>query len=85
MGCKDISKSNWNITSAVTLQKDYRIGVPKQGYYEEILNSDSSEYWGSNVGNYGGMWSENISWQGKWNSMTVTIAPLGAIFFKYKK
>lgn len=66
-------------------RKDYRIGVPKQGYYQEILNSDSCEYWGSNTGNYGGMWSENISWQGKWHSMAVTIPPLGALFFKYKK
>ena len=66
-------------------RQDYRIGVPKSGYYKEVLNSDSDKYWGSNVGNYGGMWAENIPWQGKWHSMAVTIPPLGALFFKLTK
>ena len=63
-------------------RQNYRIGVPKSGYYKEVLNSDSDKYWGSNVGNYGGMWAENIPWQGKWHSMAITIPPLGALFFK---
>lgn len=64
---------------------NYRIGVPESGYYEEIFNSDSWEYWGSNQGNYGGKWSENIYWQGKHNSLNIDIPPLAGVYFKLKK
>ena len=33
----------------------WRIGVPEPGRYDEILNSDSELYGGSNVGNLGGV------------------------------
>jgi len=34
----------------------YRVGVPRGGFYKEILNSDASEYAGSGLGNFG--WCE---------------------------
>lgn len=61
---------------------NYRIGVPECRVYKEILNSDSNIYWGSNVGNNGGIQSENIPWQGKPCSINITIPPLGAIILK---
>ncbi|MBU2591176.1 MAG: 1,4-alpha-glucan branching protein GlgB [Nitrospinota bacterium] len=61
---------------------NYRIGVPECRFYKEILNSDSNIYWGSNVGNNGGVQSENIPWQGKPCSINITIPPLGAIILK---
>lgn len=66
-------------------RKNYRIGVNRPGYYSEIFNSDSGDYWGGNIGNYGGMWTEEIAWQGKAHSLNITLPPLGAVFFKYKK
>ena len=33
--------------------RDYRVGVPKGGYYKELFSSDSKFYAGSNVGNLG--------------------------------
>ena len=33
----------------------YRIGVPEDGWYRELLNSDSETYGGGNVGNGGGV------------------------------
>ena len=33
---------------------DYWVGVPKPGYYKELLNSDASQYGGSGLGNDGG-------------------------------
>src|SRR4029079_8925611 len=44
-----------NFTPVV--RDSYRIGVPRGGYYREILNTDSDIYGGSNVGNHGGAWS----------------------------
>ncbi len=35
----------------------YRIGVPADAYYREIINSDSMYYGGSNLGNGGGVQS----------------------------
>jgi 1,4-alpha-glucan branching enzyme len=68
-----------------TLHTGYRIGVPVSGYYEEIFNSDSEIYGGSNQGNKGGMHSEKIECQGKQNSMLITVPPLGVVYFKLKE
>lgn len=61
---------------------NYRLGVPKEGFYQEILNSDSEMYSGSNIGNYGGKWSEQIGWNGRWNSITLDVPPLAVVGFK---
>ncbi|UCG68837.1 MAG: 1,4-alpha-glucan branching protein GlgB [Thermoplasmata archaeon] len=61
---------------------DYRIGVPKKGFYREILNSDASEYGGSGIGNRGGVDSEEISWHGRPHSLKLTLPPLGMLIFK---
>ena len=34
-------------------RQKYRFGVPEEGFYEEILNSDSELFGGSNMGNGG--------------------------------
>ncbi len=63
----------------------YRIGVPKEGFYKEILNSDSELFGGSNMGNYLGMHTERIKAQGKAHSLCLTLPPLGALVFKLQK
>lgn len=60
----------------------YRIGVPRAGYYKEILNSDSEVYGGGNRGNAGGVWSMPIPWQGKHQLLELTLPPLGLIVLK---
>ncbi|MBF0472157.1 MAG: 1,4-alpha-glucan branching protein GlgB [Nitrospirae bacterium] len=65
-----------------TPRQNYRIGVPYEGFYQEILNSDSEVYWGSNVGNWGGFHSDSIWWQGRPHSLNLNLPPLGAVFFK---
>jgi 1,4-alpha-glucan branching enzyme len=66
-------------------RQHYRIGVPKPGYYQEILNSDSETYWGSNMGNSGGVWSENIAWAGHYHSLSLTLPPLSTVIFRSPK
>lgn len=61
---------------------NYRIGVPESGYYKELLNSDSSIYGGSNMGNRGGVMAENISWHGFPYSINLILPPLGGLIFK---
>jgi 1,4-alpha-glucan branching enzyme len=60
----------------------YRIGVPEHCHYREVLNSDSYEYWGSNLGNGGGVYSQAIPWHGQPCSMEITFPPLAVVYFK---
>ncbi|HEX6550870.1 MAG TPA: 1,4-alpha-glucan branching protein GlgB, partial [Gammaproteobacteria bacterium] len=57
----------------------YRIGVPVNGYYRELFNSDSNCYGGSNVGNLGGVSSEPLACMGRPHSLTLTLPPLGGV------
>ncbi len=66
-------------------QHNYRFGVNEAGIYEEILNSDSELYKGSNLGNLGQVASENVPSHGKEQSLSVTIPPLSTVFFKWQK
>src|SRR5437867_1812909 len=38
---------------------NYRLGIPESGFYREIINTDAETYGGSNIGNYGGVESED--------------------------
>jgi 1,4-alpha-glucan branching enzyme len=61
---------------------DYRIGVPHEGYYRELLNSDASAYGGSNVGNAGGVQTSALPSHGLPHSLAVTLPPLSVLFLK---
>lgn len=57
---------------------NYRIGVATPGEYQEIFNSDSSYYGGSNVGNCS-VSSEHIPWMGLPHCLNLTLPPLAGI------
>jgi 1,4-alpha-glucan branching enzyme len=62
---------------------DYRIGVPQAGEYEEILNSDSEFYGGSNVGNGAGpLATEPVAWMDHEQSLRISLPPLAAIVLR---
>jgi 1,4-alpha-glucan branching enzyme len=61
----------------------YMIGVPRPGHYEEIMNTDSATYGGSNVGNLGGMNAGEAPWMGRQYSLSLTLPPLAAVFLKW--
>ncbi len=60
----------------------YRIGVPFPGVYEEILNSDSTYYGGSNLGNAGRLEAEPLPWMGRPYSLNITLPPLAGVIFR---
>lgn len=62
-------------------RENYRIGVPKEGFYTEIFNSDSKYYDGTNVGN-GSIPSEPVPWMNQEHSICLTLPPLGAVILK---
>ena len=64
------------------LRTGYRVGVPHEGYWRELLNSDSTIYWGGGNGNMGGAWADPNGWHGRSHSLMLTIPPLGVLFLK---
>ena len=69
-----------NFTPA--LKYDYRVGVPRGGFWRELLNSDAEIYGGSGKGNKGGIHADPIPVQGREFSLSLTLPPLGILFFK---
>ncbi|MFH1031314.1 MAG: 1,4-alpha-glucan branching protein GlgB [Chloroflexota bacterium] len=61
---------------------NYRIGVPRNGFWQEVLNSDASAYGGSGLGNLGGIAAEQIPIHHRLNSINLTLPPLSILFFK---
>ena len=61
---------------------NYRIGVPQPGFWRELLNSDAKEYGGSGQGNLGRVEAAPIPFHGRSYSLTITLPPLAAVFFK---
>lgn len=64
------------------VRENYRIGVPEQHHYHEILNTDAGCYGGSNVGNEGTITPERQPWSGFQYSLNLRLPPLGALFLK---
>jgi 1,4-alpha-glucan branching enzyme len=60
----------------------YRLGVPTDGVYQEIFNSDSAWYGGSNVGNSGPLTSRPEPHHGRDRSITLTLPPLAAVVLR---
>jgi 1,4-alpha-glucan branching enzyme len=65
-----------------TPRHDYRIGLPAGGKWNEILNTDSSAYGGSNVGNGGHIMAQDVPSHGLAHSAVLTLPPLAAVIFE---
>ena len=79
-GADDIILVACNFTSVPRF--NYRIGVPRDGFWKEMLNSDAAAYWGSGQGNLGGASAEPFAAHGRPYSIRVTLPPLSIVFFK---
>ncbi len=64
---------------------NYKVGVPLEGYYQEIFNTDSEEYGGSNKGNLGGKFTEKYSIHEYQNALDLSLPPLSVLVLKYNK
>jgi len=61
---------------------NYRVGVPRGGFWEEVLNSDAKDYGGSGKGNFGGIEAAPVPAHGRYHSLSLTLPPLGVLFIK---
>jgi 1,4-alpha-glucan branching enzyme len=72
-----------NFTPVV--RDNYPIGVPYAGWYQEVFNSDSQFYGGSNVGNFPGLMAEEPGWHGRPTKLLVKLPPLATVVFKAER
>ncbi len=73
----------FNFTPVVRDQ--YRIGVPAEGVYEQILNSDAAAFGGSDFGMVPTAQAEAKPWHSQPCSMMIPLAPLGAMFYRLRE
>jgi len=69
-----------NFTPVV--RQNYRVGVPGNGLWKEILNSDAALYGGSGRGNFGGLSAMPFPIHGRPFSLNMTLPPLGIVVFR---
>jgi 1,4-alpha-glucan branching enzyme len=61
----------------------YRVGVPAAGLYREMLNTDAHVYGGGNVGNLGGVRTEDVACHNRAQSLIIRLPPLAAVWFAF--
>ena len=79
-GKKETVLAVFNFTPVV--RENYRVGVPANGYWRELLNSDGARYGGSDRGNMGGVEAVPIPLHGRPYSLTLILPPLGMLLLK---
>ncbi|MEW5781548.1 MAG: 1,4-alpha-glucan branching protein GlgB [Pseudomonadota bacterium] len=64
------------------VREGYRLGVPRGGWWREVLNSDATCYGGSGQGNAGGCQAQDIPSHGRSHSLDLRLPPLAVLFFE---
>ena len=63
-------------------RQSYRVGVPFAGRWTELLNSDADTYAGSNYGNGGGAFTDEVASHGQSLSLELNLPPLAVLILK---
>jgi 1,4-alpha-glucan branching enzyme len=65
-------------------RENYLLGVPHDGRWTEIINSDARYYGGSGMGNYGGVESHPVPAHGRYHAIRITLPPVAVVYFKHE-
>ena len=63
-------------------REGYRLGVPGGGHYREVVNTDSAQYGGSNIGNGGGVQAVEMEAHGRPFALSLTLPPLATLILE---
>lgn len=66
-------------------REHYNIGIPHKGIYEEVFNTDNSEFGGLGISNGQNIKSVDVPMHGYEQSLELTIPPLSVMYFKCKE
>ena len=83
---RDEKEGNWVVVICNFTPEghgNYRIGVPVDGFYTELFNSDGARYGGSNQGNLGGKFSDDWGMHSYGQSLDLCLPPLTVMVFKH--
>ncbi|WP_430640947.1 1,4-alpha-glucan branching protein GlgB [Couchioplanes caeruleus] len=72
------------VNFAAVPHEGYRIGLPRAGVWHEVINTDSTLYGGSGVGNLGEVHAEDVPWHGLNASASLRVPPLGAVWLRFE-
>ncbi|MDO5029389.1 MAG: 1,4-alpha-glucan branching protein GlgB [Corynebacterium sp.] len=67
-----------------TTQEVYKIGLPRGGQWEEILNTNARRYEGSGYGENGTVTAEEFGWNGQAHSVDLVLPAHTAIWLKWQ-
>lgn len=67
------------------IREKYKIGVPFEGRYKEIFNTDDEKFGGSGILNKRAVSSKKDECDGRADSIRLTLPPLGVIVLDYTK
>jgi 1,4-alpha-glucan branching enzyme len=70
------------VNFAAVPQEGYRLGLPRDGRWREVINTDAECYGGSGVGNLGTVRAEPVAWHDRPASATLRVPPLGALWLR---
>ncbi len=73
------------VNATPVVRYNYHLGVPESGFYRELINTDAETYGGSNVGNLGGIQTEDVPWMGREHSILIHLPPLATVAFKLQR
>ena len=63
-------------------RENYRLGLPHEGHYQLILNTDAGVYSGSGAAEIGSINAEAVAIHGKEFSASITLPPLATLWFE---
>ncbi|MFI5010852.1 MAG: 1,4-alpha-glucan branching protein GlgB [Hyphomicrobiales bacterium] len=67
-----------------TPRQPYRVGVPLEGGWRELVNSDAGIYGGANLGNAGFLQSQPVASQGEDQSLELIAPPLATLILRHE-
>jgi 1,4-alpha-glucan branching enzyme len=67
------------------VRSGYRLGVPRSGYYKELINTDAKQYGGSGAGIRGNLNTANVAAHGRPQSLQIDLPPLATLILKIAK
>ncbi len=73
------------VNATPVVRYNYRLGVPEPGFYRELINTDAETYGGSNIGNLGGVDTQDVPWMGREHSILINLPPLATLAFKLER
>jgi len=67
------------------VRENFVVGAPHAGWYQEVLNTDSQFYGGTNLGNFPGVEATEPGVQGRPYSLKIKLPPLATVVLKRKR